>query len=265
MVVSDRIPRVDVLGVGISAVDQRAAIQELSRWIDDDEHHYVCVTGVHSVMESQADPELLTIHNQSGLTVPDGMPMVWAGRWAGFRHMNRVPGPDLMPAVCAEGVDRGWSHFLYGGAEGVADLLAERLRRRVPGLEIVGTYCPPFRSLTDAEEDEVVARLNGSGADIIWIGLGAPKQERWMHRMMPRLSANAVLGVGAAFDFNAGLLPRAPALMQRAGMEWLYRLLKEPRRLASRYLRNNPRFVVRILHRPPRPMTPEPRPTGPDG
>jgi len=228
MVGFDRIPRVDVLGVGVSAVDQHTAIGELARWIDEDEHHYVCVTGVHSVMESQADPELRAIHNGSGLTVPDGMPMVWAGYWAGFKQMSRVPGPDLMPAVCAEGIDRGWKHFLYGGAEGVADLLATRLRERNPGIEIVGTYCPPFRPLTDAEEAEVIERLNASGADIVW--------------------------VGAAFDFNAGLLPRAPRLMQRLGLEWLYRLLREPRRLARRYLGNNPRFIVSIIRRPPRPM-----------
>jgi len=179
---------------------------------------------------------------------------VWAGYWAGFKQMSRVPGPDLMPAVCAEGIDRGWKHFLYGGAEGVADLLATRLRERNPGIEIVGTYCPPFRPLTDAEEAEVIERLNASGADIVWVGLGAPKQERWMHRVMPRLTAHAVLGVGAAFDFNAGLLPRAPRLMQRLGLEWLYRLLREPRRLARRYLGNNPRFIVSIIRRPPRPM-----------
>jgi N-acetylglucosaminyldiphosphoundecaprenol N-acetyl-beta-D-mannosaminyltransferase len=243
-----------VLGVGVSAVDQRSAIEELARWIDEGEHHYVCVTGVHSVMEAQADPELRAIHNGSGLTVPDGMPMVWAGHWAGFKKMSRVPGPDLMPAVCAEGVARGWKHFLYGGADGVAELLADRLRERSPGVEIVGTYCPPFRPLTDAEDDEVVELINRSGADILWVGLGAPKQERWMHRMMPRLEANALLGVGAAFDFNAGLLPRAPAWMQRIGMEWFYRLLKEPRRLARRYLGNNPRFVMKILRRPPRRM-----------
>jgi N-acetylglucosaminyldiphosphoundecaprenol N-acetyl-beta-D-mannosaminyltransferase len=254
MVGSDHIPRVDVLGVGVSAVDLQAAVRELGRWIDEGAHHYVCVTGVHSVMESQADPELRAIHNGSGLTVPDGMPMVWAGHWAGFKDMSRVPGPDLMPAAFAAGVAPGWKHFLYGGAEGVTELLAARLAERVPGAEIVGTYCPPFRALTETEEDEVVAMLNESGADIVWVGLGAPKQERWMHRMMPRLTAHAVLGVGAAFDFNAGLLPRAPRFMQRLGLEWLYRLLREPRRLARRYLGNNPRFIFNIIRRPPRPM-----------
>lgn len=247
-------PRVDILGVGVSAVDQETAIAELARWIKDDEHHYVCVTGVHGIMESQDDPELLEIHNRSGLTVPDGMPTVWAGHWAGFASMQRVYGPDLMPAFIAAGIAPGWKHFLYGAAEGVADLLATKLRERFPGVEIVGTYCPPFRPLTEEEEGEVADLINSSGADVVWVGLSTPKQERWMDRMTERLDANVVLGVGAAFDINAGLLTRAPRLVQRMGMEWLYRLFKEPRRLAKRYLKNNPRFVFRILRRRPRPM-----------
>lgn len=247
-------PRVDILGVGVSAVDPQSAIAELSRWIKDGEHHYVCVTGVHGIMESQDDPALLDVHNRSDLTVPDGMPTVWAGHWAGFKSMQRVDGPDLMPSFIEAGVALGHKHFLYGGGEGVADLLATKLRERFPGIEIVGTHYPPFRPLTDVEEDEVVELINSSGADVVWVGLSTPKQKRWMDRMTARLDANAVLGVGAAFDINAGLLMRAPKFIQRIGMEWLYRLFKEPRRLAKRYLKNNPRLVWRILRRRPRPM-----------
>lgn len=249
------ISRVDVLGVGISIVDMDATLAELGRWIDEDAHHYVCVTGVHGVMESQKDPSLLAIHNRSGMTIPDGMPMVWAGRHAGFAAIDRVSGPDLMPLVCERGAAPGWRHFFYGGAEGVPELLAEKLRERVPSLAVVGTYSPPFRTLTADEETEIVDMINASNADIVWVGLSTPKQERWMDAMSGRLDANAVLGVGAAFDFHSGGLKRAPMWMQRSGLEWLYRMLKEPRRLARRYLTNNPRFVWKIVRRRPRPLS----------
>ena len=247
-------PRVDILGVGVSAVDPERAVAEMSRWIKEGERHYVCVTGVHGIMESQDDPSLIDIHNRSGLTVPDGMPTVWAGHYAGFKDMQRVYGPDLMPSFVAAGVGQGHKHFLYGGAEGVAELLAAKLREKFPGVEIVGTYCPPFRPLTDDEETEVAAMINDSGANVVWVGLSTPKQERWMDRMTDRLDVNVVAGVGAAFDINAELASRAPKLLQRLGMEWLYRLVKEPRRLAKRYLKNNPRFIWRVLRRRPRPM-----------
>lgn len=245
------IRRVDVLGVGISAVDMSMACDEISRWIDRRERHYVCVTGVHGVMESQRDPELLAIHNASGLTTPDGMPMVWAGRRAGAHWMSRVYGPDLMLSVLERAAERGWSSFLYGGNDGVADLLASRLTARFPGLDIAGTYCPPFRALTPAEDDDVVRRINDVGADIVWVGLSTPKQERWMAAHVGRLEAPALVGVGAAFDFHAGLVSQAPSWMQQRGLEWLYRVAKEPRRLWKRYLQNNPAFVARILRRPP--------------
>ena len=248
------IDRVDVLGVGISIVDMDSTIAEIARWIDEGAHHYVCVTGVHGVMESQNDPSLRDIHNRSGLTIPDGMPMVWAGKNAGFDEIDRVSGPDLMPLICQRGAPRGWRHFFYGGAEGVPELLAEKLEENAPHLAVVGTYSPPFRHLTSDEEDEIVEMINASNADIVWVGLSTPKQERWMDAMAGRLDAAAVLGVGAAFDFHSGGLKRAPMWMQRSGLEWLYRLMNEPRRLAKRYLTNNPKFIWKILRKRPRPM-----------
>ncbi|MBP1819435.1 WecB/TagA/CpsF family glycosyltransferase [Mycobacterium sp. OAE908] len=241
----------DVLGVGISAINMAMACDEITRWIDCREQHYVCVTGVHGVMESQRDPELLAIHNASGLTVPDGMPMVWAGRRAGADWMSRVYGPDLMLTVLERAADRGWSSFLYGGNEGVGDLLATRLRARFPGLKIAGTFSPPFRPLNPAEDDDVVHRIDDSGADIVWVGLSTPKQERWMAAHVGRLAAPAMVGVGAAFDFHAGLVSQAPPWIQQRGLEWLFRFAKEPRRLWKRYLRNNPEFVAKILRHPP--------------
>ncbi len=247
------IPRVDVLGVGVSAIDLERATAEVARWIEKGEQHYVCVTGVHGVMESQRDPQLLDIHNRSGLTTPDGMPMVWAGRRAGL-SIQRVYGPDLMLAICERSVAEGWSHYFYGGNEGVPETLSERLSVRFPGLKVVGTYSPPFRPLTSEESEEIAAMINAAGPDLVWVGLSTPKQERWMADHLDRLTASALLGVGAAFDMHAGLLPQAPAWMQRSGLEWLYRLAREPRRLWRRYLRNNPAFVVGIMRRPPRPM-----------
>jgi N-acetylglucosaminyldiphosphoundecaprenol N-acetyl-beta-D-mannosaminyltransferase len=247
-----RIPRVDVLGVGVSAITMSEAVAQIGDWIQRREQHYVCVSGVHGVMESRRDPALRHIHNRSGLTTPDGMPLVWAGRFAGARPIERVYGPDLMLAVCAVAAQRGWSSYLYGGASGVPALLARRLRQRFPDLRVAGYWSPPFRSLTAEEDAAVVERMNAAEPDLVWVGLGTPKQERWMAAHVDRLSATVLLGVGAAFDIHAGLLPQAPRWMQQSGLEWLYRLGREPTRLWRRYLRNNPAFLAAILRQPPR-------------
>lgn len=246
------IPRVDVLGVGISAVDMATAVDELGRWIDEHELHYVCVTGVHGVMESQGDTGLRAIHNASGMTTPDGMPMVWSCHWAGLKDVTRVYGPDLMLATCERAVERGWRMFFYGGASGVPEQLATKLGERFPGLAVVGTFSPPFRPLSGEEDAAIVTAINSARPDIVWVGLSTPKQERWMAEHRVVLDAPAVIGVGAAFDMHAGTLPQAPLWMQRHGLEWVYRLGREPRRLWRRYLYNNPRFALAILRHPPR-------------
>lgn len=246
-----KLRRVDVLGVGVSTVNQDMALAEVTRWVDTGERHYVCVTGVHGVMESQRDPELLAIHNASGLTTPDGMPMVWAGHKAGAEWMDRVYGPDLMLNVLARAAERGWSSFLYGGKDGVPELLAEKLTERIPGVKFAGMYSPPFRPLTEEEDEAIVKRINDSGAQLVWVGLSTPKQERWMAAHRDRLNAPAMFGVGAAFDFHAGLVPQAPPWMQRNGLEWFYRLTKEPKRLWRRYFQNNPAYLRAIRKRPP--------------
>jgi N-acetylglucosaminyldiphosphoundecaprenol N-acetyl-beta-D-mannosaminyltransferase len=240
-----------VLGVGVSAVNMEQAVAEVARWVEAREPHYVCVTGVHGVMESQRDPELLAIHNASGLTTPDGMPLVWMGRWAGADRMERVYGPDLMLALCMLAAERGWSSYFYGAAEGVPEQLAERLVAHFPRLRVAGTMSPPFRPLTPREDAAVVERINAAAPDLVWVGLSTPKQERWMATHVGRLTAPVLLGVGAAFDIHAGLLPQAPRWIQRAGLEWLYRLLREPRRLWRRYLHNNPRFLLAVVRRRP--------------
>jgi N-acetylglucosaminyldiphosphoundecaprenol N-acetyl-beta-D-mannosaminyltransferase len=242
-IMSDGVGRVNVLGVGISPVNMTLATAMIEAWVSAGVTNYVTVTGVHGVMESQDDPQLRDIHNEAGLVVPDGMPMVWLSKLAGVKHADRVYGPDLMLELCRRSGRSGPTHYLYGGAEGVGELLRRRLLERFPELRIVGTYCPPFRPLTVDEEESIAADINDSGADIVWVGLSTPKQERWMHAMRPRLTSAVLIGVGAAFDFHAGLKSQAPRWMQRSGLEWLYRMVSEPKRLSRRYLKNNPRFV----------------------
>ncbi|MBI4639266.1 MAG: WecB/TagA/CpsF family glycosyltransferase [Candidatus Tectomicrobia bacterium] len=245
--VDTTIPRVNILGVRVSAINMEMALHTIEGWISRHEPHYVCVTTVHGVMESQRDEELRRIHNAAGLVTPDGMPLVWLSRLMGFRHVERVYGPDLMLAVCEHSVKMGYLHFFYGGAPGVAEKLAIRLQSRFPGLKVVGTYSPPFRPLTPEEDQVVVDHINMLQPDIVWVGISTPKQDRWMASHVERLSVPVLIGVGAAFDFHAGLKRQAPHWMQRSGLEWFFRLMMEPRRLWRRYLIYNPWFLWLIL------------------
>jgi len=248
--------RVDVLGVHVSAITLGTALSRISEWIDRDAQHYVSITGVHGVMESQDDEELRQIHNAAGMVTPDGMPMVWSAHRAGAPDVERVYGPDLMLATSRVAATKGWRFFLYGGKEGVAEQLAANLETWYPGLQVVGWHSPPFRPLSHDEDAELVASINALDPQVIWVGLSTPKQERWMASHVGRVRATVMVGVGAAFDMHTGQVRQAPRWMQRTGLEWLFRLLQEPRRLWRRYLRNNPRFLVQILRRPPR-LVPE--------
>jgi N-acetylglucosaminyldiphosphoundecaprenol N-acetyl-beta-D-mannosaminyltransferase len=248
------IPRTDVLGVGVSAIDLPMAVAEIGRWKEAGERHYVCVADVHSVVMAQSDPELRRIHNLSGMTTPDGMPLVWASHFAGARHVERVYGPDLMLAVCRAGAVLGWRMFFFGGQPGVADELARRMADRFPGLEVAGTWTPPFAAPGAGDHDQALEAINAARSDVVWVGLGAPKQEYWMEANRHRLQATALVGVGAAFDFLSGSVPQAPLWMRQRGLEWAFRLAKEPRRLWRRYLDCIPRFLWGILRNPPRPF-----------
>lgn len=238
--------RKDILGVGVSVIDMNKAVQIIQQWIDRDDRHYVCVTGVHGLMVSQGSPELRSIHNAAGMTTPDGMPLAWLLRLAGHRDARRVCGPDLMPAVVAASQARGDRHFLYGATDETLARLRRGLLERAPDAQIVGCYAPPFRALTRVEGAAIVDTINAAEPDVVWVGLSTPKQERWMAAHRARLTAPVLIGVGAAFDVHAGLSPRAPAIMQACGLEWLFRMVREPRRLGWRYLWNNPRFLALI-------------------
>ncbi len=244
--------RVNVLGVAVNVTTMSTALAEIEGQIGRRERGYVCVTGVHGVMESRHDPELRRIHKESSLTVPDGRPMVWCGWFAGARSMRQVRGVDLTLRVCELAEQNGWSSFFYGGGQGTPELLVRRLQERFPKLKVAGTYSPPFRTPTPEEDEEVIARINESGGDIVWVGLSTPKQERWMAAHLGRLKPPMMIGVGAAFDVHAGIRKAGPRWTQLLGLEWLYRLLQEPRRLGRRYLINNPKFVVAILRDRPR-------------
>ena len=238
--------RVNILGVAVSAINPKMAIEIIENWVDNQEHHYVCVRDVHGIMASQKDEQLRRIHNQAGLVTPDGMPLVWVSRMKGFSFVKRVYGPDLMLALCARSLDTGHRHFFYGGAPGVPEQLATTLKERFPGIHIAGTYSPPFRPLSDEEKESIIQRIDESNADIVWVGLGTPKQDKWIAEFIHHLQAPVLIGVGAAFDFITERKPQAPRWMQRMGLEWLFRLLSEPGRLWRRYLINNPLFILHI-------------------
>jgi N-acetylglucosaminyldiphosphoundecaprenol N-acetyl-beta-D-mannosaminyltransferase len=238
--------RVNILGVGVSTMDMTDAVKTIDRWVCEKTPNFVCVTGVHGVMESQRDLHLRAIHNRAGMVTADGMPLVWMGRRLGHSHMQRVYGPDLMRTIIALSPTRGYRHFFFGGGPGVADRLATALKAAHPGLNVVGTHCPPFRPLSRDEDAAIVNELNAAEPDIIWVGLSTPKQEYWMASHVGRLNASALIGVGAAFDFLAGTKRQAPPWMQRNGLEWLFRLASEPRRLWRRYLHIVPGFIFLI-------------------
>ena len=239
--------RVNVLGVGLSIINLDSAMAAVARALESRTKGYICVTGVHGVSEAQTDPVFRAILNHSFLNTPDGMPMVWMGRLQGFAGIGRVYGPDLMLRVCDYTRARGMSHFFYGGAPGVAGQLQVRLEARFPGLRVVGAVSPPFRPITKAETEDLAALVHRARPDVFWVGLSTPKQERFMAQHWRELDATLFFGVGAAFDFHAGLVRQAPRWMQRSGLEWAFRLGCEPRRLWKRYLKNNPRFILRAL------------------
>jgi N-acetylglucosaminyldiphosphoundecaprenol N-acetyl-beta-D-mannosaminyltransferase len=240
------VKRVNVLGVGVSAINMQSAAEILLAARREGASGYVCVTGVHGVIESQRNPELKIIHNNSFLTVPDGMPTVWMGREQGFTRMGRVYGPDLMLKIMestASGTSGGLTHFLCGATDDMLQKLKSNLESRFPGVRIVGTYAPPFRPLNEQEEAELRGMVEACKPDFFWVGLSTPKQERFMAGHADNPGFGIMLGVGAAFPIHAGLQKDSPEWIKNSGLQWFHRLCKEPRRLWRRYLDIVPKFI----------------------
>ncbi|HVA01750.1 MAG TPA: WecB/TagA/CpsF family glycosyltransferase [Terriglobia bacterium] len=239
------VPSFRVLGVRVNAVQIPDAISVMENWIREGEgSHFVAVTGMHGVMEAQHSPAFKAILSEAGLVVPDGMPLVWLGRRQGFSMRRRVYGPELMETFCKTTASR-YRHFFYGGAPHVPELLADTLQQRY-GIQVAGTYSPPFHPLTPEEEREVVQMIRAASPDVLWVGLSTPKQEKWMLAFRDRVNVPVMVGVGAAFDFATGKAKQAPPWMREHGLEWLFRLLTEPRRLWRRYLVHGSKFVWNV-------------------
>jgi N-acetylglucosaminyldiphosphoundecaprenol N-acetyl-beta-D-mannosaminyltransferase len=236
-------PSLNVLGIPIHATTLDNAAYSIVEMAHSGQAATIAIAAVHSVVDAQDDPQAKYAMSGATLCVSDGVPLVWLLRLCGFRNITRVFGPDLMLEVSHRLAETGLAAFYLGGAEGVAEELAKRLERTNPGLKTAGVFSPPFREMSGIEKDQLVDMINASGARIAWVGLGSPKQERWMNEFGPRLRSAVLIGVGAAFDYNTGRLTRAPVWMQKCALEWLYRLIQEPRRLWRRYMRNNPLFV----------------------
>jgi N-acetylglucosaminyldiphosphoundecaprenol N-acetyl-beta-D-mannosaminyltransferase len=236
-----------VLGVRVAAVQIPGVIAQMEEWIAEGTgSHYIAVTGMHGVTEAQHDAEFKRILNAADLVVPDGMPLVWLGRREGHALRRRVYGPELLPAFCERTAAKRYRHFFYGAAAGVAEKLAETLAARFPGVEVAGTCSPPFRPLTPEEDSQIVELIRQAKADVLWVGLSTPKQERWMFEHRERLNVPVIVGVGAAFDLLTGKLKQAPPWMREHGLEWLFRLWREPRRLWRRYLVGGSKFLFYV-------------------
>ncbi len=239
------IPRYDVLGIPIAATSIPEIYAALLQWSRDQTGRFIAVREVASLMACRDDPDLRALHQRAALVIPDGMPLVWLGQKQGHK-VARCAGPDLFDYVCRHSAQSGLRHYFFGGNEGVAATLAELCQARYPSIQIAGWECPPFRPITATERSQTIARITQSGADIVWVGMSSPKQDVWMRDHVDALP-QTLIGIGAAFDFHAGRVRRAPRWMQRSGLEWLFRLISEPRRLWRRYLILAPRFVWLVL------------------
>ena len=236
----------DILGVPVSLIDLPKAVEIIQGWIERRQSQLVCIRDVHGVMRSQQDPELSRIHKLAGLVTPDGMPLVWVSRLRGHKTVSRVCGADLVAALCDASQETGHRHYFFGGKSGVAERMAEKLRELFPDLVVAGMATPPFGDVSQKEDDAITRSIVEAKPHVIWVGMSTPRQEYWMRDHVARIPGAVLIGVGAAFDFYAGDVKRAPRWMQQTGFEWLHRLAAEPRRLWRRYLYMAPMFVLRI-------------------
>ncbi len=237
----------DVCGVPVSALNLGEACRQIDEWIKKKEQRYICIAPVATIVDAQNDQDYRKVVIGASMVTPDGMPLVWIGRFKGNRHVGRTYGPDLLQALCKEGGTQGYRHYFYGGTEKTSERLEINLRKQFPNIRITGRYVPDQQPIHFSEKKEILEAIDQSGADILWIGLGSPKQDFWMAEHRHRLNVPVMIGVGAAFDFVAGTKPQAPRWMRQAGMEWFYRLCFEPRRLWKRYLIGNSQFIYYLL------------------
>ena len=247
---SSELQHVRILGTKIFDVNPLLFLQWLSSQVESKDGsssgRFVVFRDVHGVVRARNERALAAAHEASLMSVPDGMPLVWLGRALGLKNVARVCGPDTMLEVCRFGVPRGWRHFLYGGTPDVLRTLEASLKLRFPGIEIVGLVSPPFRSLACSEQDQFLSEIRNAKPDLVWVGLGSPKQETWMAQHASEIPHAICLGVGAAFDMHAGRIKRAPVWMRQTGMEWIYRIVQEPKRLSTRYAATVPHFLALI-------------------
>jgi len=236
----------NVLGVQVDALNMTGALGRIEGALASGERGYICMTGVHGIMEAQRSSAVLCAYRDSLMNLPDGMPTVWVAHSQGFATMRRIAGPDVMLQVFSNKRFANYSHFFYGGKPGVAEELASEMKRRFPWVRIAGTYTPPFRDLNDQEECDLIEIVRRAKPSIIWVGISSPRQELFMRKYLPKLDTCLMFGVGAAFDFHTGRIKDCGEWIKRAGLQWLHRLLQDPRHLLWRYARNNPAFLWRI-------------------
>lgn len=236
------IPVCNIMGVNIAAINMGWLLDYLDKNIKDLRGDYICVSNVHTTVTAYEDEKYMTVQNGGIMAIPDGGPLATVGRKRGYAEMHRTTGPSLMNEVFKISVEKEYRHYFYGSTKETLDLLKQNLEKQYPGIKIVGMYSPPFRPLTEIEDEEIINRINVTEADYIWIGLGAPKQENWMAEHQGKVNG-LMVGVGAGFDYCAGSIQRAPEWMQRKNLEWLYRLWQEPKRLFRRYLHTNLKFI----------------------
>ncbi len=242
----DQFPRFQILNTQVSALVPEQLLTIVAEWIKKNSKHYINVFTVDSILKCVDSPKLAKIANNSSLTIPDGMPLVFLGKKAGLT-VERCYGPDIMLQIMQDGLKRGYKHFFYGCTDEVLDQLEKNIHQKFDGIKIVGKIAPPFRLLTEIEETEYVKTINESKADIVWVGIGTPKQDYWISEFRAKLNASILIAVGAAFNFHAGNVKQAPRWMMKSGLEWLFRLCAEPRRLWKRYIIGNPRFILLII------------------
>jgi N-acetylglucosaminyldiphosphoundecaprenol N-acetyl-beta-D-mannosaminyltransferase len=241
------IKSISLLGVNVSRVNPHLALRQICAWVKEKARVYVCVAPVATLVDARRDAKYCQAVNAAAMVTPDGMPVVWLARLRGAGDVERTYGPDLLLEVCDHGQDLGLRHFFYGATQEVLQKLKQKLKKAYPKILVVGSYAPPFKPGVWQEEKEVIDLMNNSSADIIWVGLGSPKQDFWMHLHRPLLNAPVIVGAGAAFDFCAGTKPQAPPWMRSSGLEWVFRLCCEPGRLWKRYLIGNSLFLMYVI------------------